>query len=127
MLNRESGVYRTTYQADMAFFRVPLARWTVAIILAVVLIMPYFTTMFYPDTTEYWLRAIILPFMIFTIAVIGLNLLTGYCGQISLGHAAFTMMGGYTATILSIYGVPFLICVIAGGLGAALIGLLFLQ
>ena len=125
MINRECGVYKTTYQADMAFFRVPLARWTIGLLLVLTALGPFLLNTYFPDVAEYWLRAIILPFLIFSIAVIGLNLLTGYCGQISLGHAAFTMMGGYTATILSIYHVPFLLCVLLGGISAALIGLLF--
>jgi branched-chain amino acid transport system permease protein len=125
MINRESGVFKTTYQADMAFFRVPLARWTIGVILALTAVIPFLVNTYFPSSAEYWIRAIILPFMIFTIAAIGLNLLTGYCGQISLGHAAFTMVGGYTATIFSIYHVPFLLCVILGGLNAALVGLLF--
>ncbi len=132
MINRECGVYKTTYQSDMAFFRVPLARWTIGILLLLMTLGPFLADRYFPEAAEYWIRAIILPFMIFSIAVIGLNLLTGYCGQISLGHAAFTMVGGYTATILSIGmphlgipRVPFVFSVLLGGLNAALIGLLF--
>lgn len=119
MINRESGVYKTTYQADMAFFRVPLARWTIgAVLVLAVIVIPLLAN-------DYWFGAIILPFLIFSIATIGLNLLTGYCGQISLGHAAFIMVGGYAATIAYIYNLPFLISVFLGGLSAALVGLLF--
>ena len=125
MINRECGVYKTTYQADMAFFRVPLARWATVAILVLAIVFPFLANTYFPAAAEYWIRAIILPFMIFTIAVIGLNLLTGYCGQISLGHAAFIMVGGYTATILSIYNSPFLLSVFLGGLSAALVGLFF--
>jgi branched-chain amino acid transport system permease protein len=119
MINRECGVYKTTYQADMAFFRVPLARWTIGVVLVlVIVVIPLIAD-------DYWFGAIILPFLIFSIATIGLNLLTGYCGQISLGHAAFIMVGGYTATIAYIYDVPFIVSVILGGCSAALVGLLF--
>lgn len=119
MINRECGVYKTTYQGDMALFPVPLARWTiVAVMVVAVLTIPLVAN-------DYWFSAIILPFLIFTIATIGLNLLTGYCGQISLGHAAFIAVGGYTATILYIHDIPFLLSVILGGLNAALTGLLF--
>ena len=126
MINRESGIYKTTYQADMAFFRVPLARWTIGVVLVIaIIVIPLVAD-------DYWFGAIILPFLIFSIAAIGLNLLTGYCGQISLGHAAFIMVGGYTATVLyigvphmGIPSFPFLLSVLAGGLNAALIGLLF--
>ncbi|MBV7339148.1 hypothetical protein KFU94_65235 [Chloroflexi bacterium TSY] len=89
MINRECGVYETTYQGDMAFFRVPLARWAIsAILVLAIAIVPFIAT-------EYWFSAIILPFLLFSIAVIGLNLLAGSCGQISLGHGAFMAVGGY--------------------------------
>ncbi len=119
MINRECGVYKTTYQSDMAFFRVPLARSTIIVVLVLAAIVIPFVA------TDYWFGAIILPFVIFSIAAIGLNLLTGYCGQISLGHGAFIAVGGYTAAIAYIQGVPFLLSVFLGGLNSALIGLLF--
>lgn len=119
MINRECGVYKTTYRADMAFFRVPLARWTIGAVLLIAAVgIPLVAN-------DYWHGAIILPFLLFTIAAIGLNLLTGYCGQISLGHAAFMAVGGYTAAIAYIHHVPFLLSVFFGGVSAALIGLLF--
>lgn len=119
MINRECGVYKTTYQGDMAFFRVPLARVAISVVLMLVLVViPLWAS-------DYWFGAIILPFVIFTIAAIGLNLLTGYCGQISLGHGAFMAVGGYAATIAYIDGIPFLLSIFLGGFSAALIGLLF--
>lgn len=119
MINRECGVYKTTYQADLAFYRVPLARWTIGGVLLVALVLiPLFAT-------EYWFSAIILPFLLFSIAVIGLNLLVGSCGQISLGHGALMAVGGYAATLIYMREFPFLLSVISGGIVAALVGLLF--
>ncbi len=47
--------------------------------------------------SDYVFRALLIPFLILTLAAIGLNLLVGYCGQISLGHAAFMAVGAYAA------------------------------
>jgi branched-chain amino acid transport system permease protein len=119
MINRECGVFKTTYRADMALYRVPLARWTIGVIVVLAtVLLPLLAT-------DYWLSAIILPFLIFTIAAIGLNLLTGSCGQVSLGHGAFMAVGGYTAAILYIHDIPFILSIIVAGVGAALIGLFF--
>ena len=118
MIYRETGVYYTDYRTDMALFRVPMARWSLVGLLVVAVVIPFFAT-------DYWFSAILIPFLTFTIATLGLNLMTGYAGQISLGHAAFIAVGGYTATILLIYDVPFLVTVIVGGLVAALVGLVF--
>ncbi len=73
------------------------------------------------------LRALIIPFVILAIAAIGLNILVGYCGQISLGTAAFMAVGAYAAYNLTIR-VPQLdflvVLVLAGGI-AALVGAFF--
>ncbi|MFQ5592748.1 MAG: branched-chain amino acid ABC transporter permease [Anaerolineae bacterium] len=118
MIYREAGVYHTDYRADMALFRVPMARWASVGVLVIAVIIPFFAT-------DYWFSAIFIPFLTFTIATMGLNLMTGYAGQISLGHAAFIAVGGYAATILLIYDVPFLATVVLAGLTAALVGLVF--
>jgi len=59
------------------------------------------------------------------VSAVGLNLLLGVAGQISLGHAAFMGIGGYTSAILMIrYGIPSIVSVLAGGLLAGLFGLI---
>jgi branched-chain amino acid transport system permease protein len=59
------------------------------------------------------------------VAAVGLNILTGFAGQISLGHAAFVGIGAYTAAILTTrLGVPFLLCLPLSGLSAAVFGLI---
>src|SRR5215813_12491578 len=95
MLHRESGVFKTSYAADMALYPLPIARWTVA--------------------------AIVL--LIAVVGALGLNILVGYTGQISVGHAAFMSVGAYTAANLAVHlHLPFWVTLPAGGLMAALIG-----
>jgi len=118
MIYRECGIHHTDYKKDMAFFTVPLARWAVVGVLAFGVFIPFVAS-------DYWFSVILIPFLLFTIAAIGLNLLSGYCGQWSLGHAAFMAVGGYTATVLYMHDVPFLASVFLAGLVTALVGLFF--
>src|SRR5713226_5802662 len=97
MLHRESGVFKTSYAADMALYPLPIARWTIL--------------------------AIIVLSLIAIVGALGLNILVGYTGQISVGHAAFMSVGAYTAANLAVkLGLPFWITLPAGGLMAALVG-----
>ena len=75
---------------------------------------------------EYWLSAILVPFLILSLAGLGLNLLTGFAGQLSVGTAAFMATGAYTAYNVAsrLPGVPLLLAFAAGGLAAALLGVL---
>jgi branched-chain amino acid transport system permease protein len=75
---------------------------------------------------EYWLSAILVPFLILSLAALGLNLLTGFAGQLSVGTAAFMATGAYTAYNVAsrLPGVPLLAAFAAGGLAAALLGML---
>lgn len=77
--------------------------------------------------SPYFFSAILIPFLIFSLAAIGLNILTGYAGQVSLGSAAFMAVGAFGAYnfILRIPGIPLLAAFILGGLCAAAVGLLF--
>lgn len=119
MINRECGNYKKTYRADMALFPVPLQRYTIT---AGVII---FFFLFPLLSNEYNLNMACL-IGIACISAIGLNILTGYTGQISVGHAAFMMVGAYTAAILNTrYGVSFLFCLPAAGIMAALVGSFF--
>ena len=78
-------------------------------------------------TTEYWVNAIIVPFLILSLAGLGLNLLTGYAGQLSLGSGAFMMVGAYAtfALQLRVPTLPLPFALVLSGLVAALVGLLF--
>lgn len=77
--------------------------------------------------SDYWLNAILVPFLVLSLAGLGLNILTGYAGQLSLGSAAFMAVGAFAAYNfqLRIPGLPLLLSFLLGGLSSALVGLLF--
>jgi len=116
MLHRESGVFKTTYASDMALYPLPIARWTLAAIaLVFVVALPL-------ALHEYYLSIINLV-LIAIVGALGLNVLVGYTGQISVGHAAFMSVGAYTAANLAVHaGLPFWVTLPGGGAMAALIG-----
>src|SRR4029079_18771682 len=118
MLHREAGVFKTSYAADMALFPLPIARWTIAaIIVLFAVVLPL-------SLHEYYLSIINLS-LIAIVGALGLNILVGYTGQISVGHAAFMSVGAYTAVNLAVHlHLPFWVTLPAGGLMAALIGAL---
>ncbi|MBW2009214.1 MAG: branched-chain amino acid ABC transporter permease, partial [Deltaproteobacteria bacterium] len=73
--------------------------------------------------SDYWLSSIMIPFYCFSLAALGLNFLTGYAGQVSIGHAAFMAVGAYSSLILySRYGIPLIPSVLGGGVVAAAVG-----
>jgi branched-chain amino acid transport system permease protein len=116
MLHRESGVFKTSYAADMALYPLPIARKTVALIIVL------FAVVLPLSLDEYYLSVINLV-LIAIVGALGLNILVGYTGQISVGHAAFMSVGAYTAANLAVHlNLPFWLTLPAGGLMAALIG-----
>jgi len=115
MFHREAGVFKTTYAADMALFPLPIARKTIGIIIVLLLAAPLLLG-------EYGLSQLNL-ICIAVVGALGLNILVGYTGQISIGHGAFMSVGAYTAANLAVrLGLPFWITLPAGGLMAALVG-----
>ena len=116
MLHRESGVFKTSYAADMALYPLPIARWTVAAIAVLfAVVVPLLLG-------EYYLSIVNLS-LIAVVGALGLNILVGYTGQISVGHAAFMSVGAYTAANLAVHlDLPFWVTLPAGGLMAALVG-----
>lgn len=91
MLYREAGQFKTSYAEDQQIFPIRQDRLVVAAVLAVAFIaIPLFAS-------PYWLSAILIPFLIFSLAALGLNILTGYAGQLSLGTAAFMAVGAFMA------------------------------
>jgi len=89
MFYREAGDYKTSYKADAQTFPIALDRWGYMVVLAVAfLVVPFVIN-------DYWANAVLLPFLIYAIASIGLNILTGYCGQVSLGTGGFMAVGAY--------------------------------
>jgi branched-chain amino acid transport system permease protein len=120
MFYRECGTYKDSYASDMAIFPIPLDRWGFIVMLFVAfVIVPLFTS-------EYLISNIIIPFYCFSLAAFGLNLLAGYAGQVSIGHAAFMAIGAYASFILyGRYGVPLVPSILGGGLISAVIGTFF--
>jgi branched-chain amino acid transport system permease protein len=127
MLYRETGQFKTTYPADMQMFPIKQDRIALGVLLVVAfLIVPvlgiYKIGWFGGD---YIFKAILIPFLILALAAIGLNILTGYCGQISLGGAAFMAIGAYSAFKFStgigpMAGLPTVLSILLGGFTAAL-------
>src|SRR3984957_2372886 len=121
MFYREAGEYKTTYAADMAIFPIRQDRYGVALILIVAfLVIPAFGNQFFLNT-------MMIPFLILSLGAIGLNLLTGYTGLLSLGTGAFMGVGAYACYKLETIfpEVNILVWIIASGLVSALIGVLF--
>jgi branched-chain amino acid transport system permease protein len=77
--------------------------------------------------SDYLLRAVLTPLAILSLAALGLNVLVGYCGQISLGTGAFMAVGAYGAfnVLTRIDGVPLVVAILSGGLTATVVGLVF--
>ncbi len=89
MFYREAGEFRTSYTDDGQTFPIAFDRWRYYAVLAIAfLVVPFVIN-------DYWANAIFLPFLIYAIAAIGLNILTGYCGQVSLGTGGFMAVGAY--------------------------------
>jgi len=117
-LDLPAGIRNFSYAQDMAIFRTK-THWFWLFLLMVIL----FTAPLY--WANYWLGVTNL-IMITIISATGLNILTGYCGQLSIGHAGFMVVGAYTSAILSDrFGVPFLLALLCGGVMAGLVGMLF--
>src|SRR5438876_10523100 len=117
MIYREAGIYRSTYAADMAIFPLPLDRIAVGVVVvAAAGVIPFVAS-------GYLLKGLLIPTLAYALAAIGLNILTGYAGQLSLGHAAFMAVGAYGAVIAyGRYGWPLLASFLVGVLAAAAVG-----
>ncbi|MBC7502981.1 MAG: branched-chain amino acid ABC transporter permease [Herminiimonas sp.] len=121
MFYREAGQFKTSYVADSQIFPIRQDRAGMALVLAIAFIgIPFIAS-------EYWFSAILIPFLVFALAALGLNILTGYAGQLSLGSAAFMAVGAYAAYNfqLRIEGMPILLSFALGGLCAAIVGVMF--
>ncbi len=116
-----SGQFSTRYAQDRRIFRLWQARAGLAVLLAVAyVVVPLWAS-------DYWFSAILIPFLVLSLAGLGLNLLTGYAGQLSLGSAAFMAIGAFAAYNfqLRVEGLPFLVSFVLGGLVAAVAGVVF--
>jgi branched-chain amino acid transport system permease protein len=118
---REAGQYKTSYAADMAVFPLRQDRIGIAVILiAGFVLVPLFGN-------DFFLRTVMIPFLVFALAAIGLNILTGYTGLISLGTGAFMGVGAYACYKLTTIfpDVNIIVWILASGLFAAAIGAVF--
>ncbi|MAM63635.1 branched-chain amino acid ABC transporter permease [Maritimibacter sp. UBA3975] len=121
MLYREAGDFKTSYRDDSQTFPIRFDRFAYYVLLAVAfLVVPFVIN-------DYWVNAVLMPFLIYAIAALGLNVLTGYAGQVSLGTGGFMAVGAYACYKL-MTAFPdvniFFHVIIAGGI-TALVGLLF--
>jgi branched-chain amino acid transport system permease protein len=120
MLYRETGQFKTSYQSDQSVF--PILQDRVGI--AVIIVAAYALALTHND---FLLNAMMTPFLIFALAAIGLNILTGYTGLLSLGTGAFMGVGAYSCyKLTSIFpDVNILIWIVASGFFSALVGAVF--
>ena len=121
MFYRENGQFKTSYRSDQQIFAITQDRW---VILALIAFAIFGVPMF---ADEYMFRAILIPFLILSLAALGVNILVGYCGQISLGSGAFMAVGAYMAynTFVRIEGMPVILALLSGGFFATLVGIVF--
>jgi branched-chain amino acid transport system permease protein len=118
---REAGQFKTSYAADQAVFPILQDRVFIALWLAIGFILVPL------GSTEYLFRAIFIPFLIMSLAALGLNLLVGYCGQLSLGTGGFMAVGAYAAYNLCVRipGLnPLVAFLLAGGV-TTIVGIAF--
>ena len=121
MLYRETGQFKTSYQSDNQIFPIRQDRIAFAcLLLFAAVAVPLFAS-------PYMLSAILIPVLIFSLAALGLNILTGYAGQLSLGTAAFMAVGAFASFnfIARLPGIPMLAAFVLGGLCAAMVGIVF--
>ncbi len=122
MLYREAGQYKTSYSADQAIFPIKQDRWFVIAVVAFGFLgVPMFAG-------PYLYTEVLIPVLILSIAAIGLNILTGYCGQVSLGSGAFMAVGAYAAYNFWLrlpFAQDLVAAVLLGGVMAAVFGVLF--
>ena len=120
MFYREAGQFKTNYKADQAIFPILQDRIGLGVIVAAAFAIPLFGS-------DFLINSFMIPFLIFALASIGLNILTGYCGQLSLGSGAFMGVGAYACYKLTTIfpDVNILIHILLSGFFAAGIGCIF--
>lgn len=121
MFYREAGQFKTNYAADQSVFPIKQDRWFIAAVLLIAyLVVPM-------AANEYWLQVVMIPLLIFSLAAIGLNLLVGYAGQLSLGTGAFMAVGAYSTFKLTTAfpDLNILVVFLLSGVITAGVGILF--
>ncbi len=121
MFYRENGQFKTTYRADQQIFPIRQDRIFIGLLLLLAfVVIPALAS-------DYFLKAMLIPFLILSLAAIGLNILVGYCGQISLGSGAFMAVGAYAAWNFGVRfpDIPLIVQILLGGCFATVVGVLF--
>src|SRR5215467_10012958 len=121
MLYREAGQFKTSYVADQAIFPIAQDRWFVLLLVG-------FAFLGVPAIAgDYLYTEVLIPVLILSIAAIGLNILTGYCGQVSLGTGGFMAVGAYAAynVALRLPDINLIVAFLFAGIMAMLVGILF--
>jgi len=121
MFYREAGQFKTSYEADQALFPVRQDQIGIVAVLAIAFVaVPVFGS-------EFFITSIMIPFLVFSLAAIGLNILTGYCGQISIGTGAFMGVGAYSCYKMTTFfpDVNIIVLVLTSGFFSAAIGMIF--
>ncbi len=121
MFYRENGQFKTSYRGDQQIFPILQDRIAVGLMLAFAFVaVPLLAS-------DYLFRAILIPFLIVSLAAVGVNIVVGYCGQISLGSGAFMAVGAYGAYnfFARLPGLPLIAALLLGGLCATAFGILF--
>jgi branched-chain amino acid transport system permease protein len=121
MLYRETGDFKASYIKDQQIFPIALDRWLVFLFCAfAVFVVPFFIN-------DYWEKSVLVPVLVWSLAALGLNILVGYCGQVSLGTGGFMAVGAYCSykltTTFPELSIIFVI-ILSGGV-TAFVGILF--
>jgi len=118
MLFRQAGIRHTDYAADRALFPIPADRAMIFALLAFGLLAPVLVS-------SLALSSYLTPWLVWTSATLGLNLIIGWAGQFHFGYAAVMAIGAYTTVHAFKAGVPWEIAIVLGGLMAMVIGVVF--
>ncbi|MYE34568.1 MAG: branched-chain amino acid ABC transporter permease [Gemmatimonadales bacterium] len=114
----ESGVFHTNYRTDIGLRRVPAERVRLGLFMCALLAFPFLAS-------PYWLN-LANQIAIATIGALGLNILVGYTGQVSLGQGAFMAVGAYTSALLTLrLGLPWGVSIVAACFATAAVGVFF--
>jgi branched-chain amino acid transport system permease protein len=121
MFYREAGQYKTSYRADQALFPIRQDQIGIVLILAAAYILVPFAA------SSFVIDSILIPVLVFSLAAIGLNVLTGYTGLLSLGTGGFMGVGAYSCYKLATFfpGINIIVLILCAGLFSAGVGILF--
>src|SRR5262247_234370 len=131
MLYRETGQFKSDYASDQQLFPIRQDRIGIVAILGFAYVVVPLAALT-PGLAgaidfNYWFNGVLIPFLIFSLAALGLNILTGHAGLLSLGTAAFMAVGAFAAYNfeLRVPGIPMLLSFVLAGVVAALVGIVF--